>query len=157
MSFYRKLEKLQNSEEAQGKIVIVKCGAFFVSIGRDAVCLSLLLGLNVNCLNIGVCKVGIPVKYMMKYIDELEKIGHSFLIYDYEKNRRKYILKYSFEGVSVEETDKCFDCKRCIYLKEHGFNNDFDIFEVLSKKQEEKNNKKYEILSENKRRCYICS
>ncbi len=89
MSFYRKLEKLQNSEEAQGKIVIVRCGAFFVSIGKDAVVLSLLLGLNVNCLNIGVCKVGIPVKYMMKYIDELEKILY---ISKVEKNKRIYYL-----------------------------------------------------------------
>ena len=51
--------------------------------------LSLLLGLNVNCLNIGICKVGIPVNYMMKYKDELEKILY---ISKVEKNKRIYYL-----------------------------------------------------------------
>jgi len=37
-----------------------------------------------------------------------------------------------------------------MYLKEHGINNDFDIFEELNKKQEEKNNRKDKVLDENR-------
>ena len=35
MKFFKEVEKLQNSEEGKSKIIIVKCGAFFVSIGKD--------------------------------------------------------------------------------------------------------------------------
>ena len=138
MSFFRTVEKIQESKEAEGKIVIVRCGAFFVSIGKDAVILSTLLGLNVNCFKLRICKVGMPVNHMMKYIEELEKIGHSFLVYDYEKERKKYILKYSFEGKSVEENAKCFDCEKCEYYKTNARYREMDIFELLSKKQEGK-------------------
>ena len=46
MKYTEIIEKLQKEEK--GKIIIVKCGAFFVSLGKDAVILHKLLGLKIR-------------------------------------------------------------------------------------------------------------
>lgn len=40
MSFRKIVERLQNSEENEGFLILVRCGVFFTEIGKDAIILS---------------------------------------------------------------------------------------------------------------------
>lgn len=50
MKFLEIVEALQKEEKNQNKIILVKCGVFFVAIGNDAILLHETLGLNVTCM-----------------------------------------------------------------------------------------------------------
>ena len=54
------LEKLQN--EHNGYLILVKNGIFFIAIGKDAIALNQLLGLQLTCMRNGLCKVRISNK-----------------------------------------------------------------------------------------------
>ena len=73
MKFTESLEEFQKLEENKGKVILAKCGIFMVAIGKDAVLLHKILGLNVTCLKSGVCKVGIPLTHMVLYINDIER------------------------------------------------------------------------------------
>ena len=53
-------------KENQNKIIMIKTGAFFNSIGRDAIILEKILGLKRSCFGKGICKVGFPESYLNK-------------------------------------------------------------------------------------------
>ena len=57
MKYTELLEKLQN--ENKEHIILVKNGIFFVAIGKDAIALNELLGLQLTCMREGLCKVRI--------------------------------------------------------------------------------------------------
>jgi len=40
MKFISLLEELQSQEENNGKIILAKCGAFFIAIGKNAIFLN---------------------------------------------------------------------------------------------------------------------
>src|SRR5574344_2026324 len=128
MKFLDIVEELQKVKENEGKIIIVRCGAFFVGIGKDALVLSTLLNLKTTCIKRKICKVGIPLNSILKYTELLEQIGHSFIIYDYDKDTKKYSLKYEFKGKPVSEKEKCFDCEKCKYNKQNLNCDNIDIF-----------------------------
>ena len=71
MKFLEVVENLQSDVLNDGYIVLVKNGAFFVGIGKDAVLLHEILGLQVVCIREKLCKVGIPVNSIEKYISLL--------------------------------------------------------------------------------------
>lgn len=50
MKFLKVVKELQSKEENKEKIIIVKCGAFFVSIGKDAIILNKLFNLKLTCI-----------------------------------------------------------------------------------------------------------
>ena len=81
MKFLEMVEDLQKEEKNQNKIILVKCGVFFVAIGKDTILLHERLGLNVTCIKPGICKVGIPLSNGIKYTDELEKVGYGYIYF----------------------------------------------------------------------------
>ena len=81
MKFLEIVKMLKNKEENKNVLVLVKCGAFFVSIGKDAIWLSKKLGLKTTGITNGVCKIGIPIGAIYDYIDKFENLGYSFVIY----------------------------------------------------------------------------
>ena len=85
-NFFSIANNLENLEENKGYLIWIKCGAFFVAICANAVILSNILGLKRICIKQGVCKVGIPVNSIYDYIKKLERIGDSFVIYNYSKD-----------------------------------------------------------------------
>lgn len=80
------LEKLQ--EENKDHIILMKNGIFFVAIGRDAIELNKLLGLQLTCMREGLYKVGFQIKSLEKYISKLKDTKKSFQVYTYNKNTR---------------------------------------------------------------------
>lgn len=58
MKFYKFVEELRKLHP--NKIIMIKVGAFFNSIGKDAIVLEHKLGLKRTCFAKGICKTGIP-------------------------------------------------------------------------------------------------
>lgn len=123
MKFVKRIEKIKL--ENKDKIVLARCGAFVVAIGNDVRILSKIFGLKETCLRRGLCKVGIPVTYTLKYLELIEDKGYSYILYDYSKETKELVEKYKYNGINkVEEIE--LDCKSCKNYKE-----DFiDIFEI---------------------------
>ena len=148
MKFAEIVEEFQNSEENKGKVVLARCGVFLVAIGKDAIFLHKILKLNVTCLKSGICKAGIPVSHTLKYTDVMEKMGYSYVIYDYESKTKKFDKKYVFEGNNNPETAKSMDCKNCKYYKEHGSFDNIYIFDILEQREKEKKSKEWNMGNE---------
>ena len=138
MKFSKKFEEIKNREENKGKIVLIRCGIFFIAIGNDAVLLNRLYGLKVTCFKENVCKVGIPVSFISKYLDILEEDGYSYILYDYDKNTKELIEKYKFEGKLNTEQENCKTCKECAHYKPSCAYGNINIDELLKKREASK-------------------
>ena len=125
VDFVEELQKLNKN-----KVVFVKSGVFFNSIGRDAIILEKVLGLKRTCVTKGICKVGLPTNYvrenLSKIKEKLEKNNIGFVFYDEMKNGnlifkdRKYGILIEGEGKVINEDRKCNNCLNCnnnVYLK----------------------------------------
>ncbi len=64
MKFYEFIENLRKLNP--DKMIMIKTGAFFNSVGRDAIILEHILGLKRTCFAKGVCKVGVSVHTLKK-------------------------------------------------------------------------------------------
>lgn len=110
MKFVQEIEKLQ--KENEGTIILAKNGIFFVAIGKDAIILNEELGLKLTCMRKELCKVGFLVKNVEKYIEKLEKLGYSFILY--VKNEKDELEEiYRYKGKNTEETRNCLKCVDC--------------------------------------------
>ena len=83
MSFKKIVESLQQEEENQNFLILIRCGVFFVGIGKDAVILAERLGITNICFTEGVCKCGIPVNRMDKMLRKIIEKDISVAIYEY--------------------------------------------------------------------------
>ena len=138
MRFARKFEEIKNQEENKGKIVLVRCGVFFIAIGNDAVLLNKLYGLKVTCFKENVCKIGIPVSFILKYLDVLEEDGYSYILYDYEKDEKQFFTKYKFEGKINTEEKYCKECNECAHYKPNCIYGNINIDELLAQRKASK-------------------
>lgn len=111
MSFSNMLEILQ--EKNKGKIVLIKLGAFYVATEKDAVLLHNKLELKCTCFKNNTCKVGIPINSLEKYIEKLDKIKYSYIIYDYNKEKNELKEIYSKIGKQNKVVDKNINCLKC--------------------------------------------
>ena len=122
MSFSQMMELLQIKEK--GRIVICNAGDFYVAIGKDAILLNKILGLKVSCFKTEVCKVGFPIQSLEKYTELLIKSRYSYIIFNFDKNKRELLIIESCKGKRLnEETEEklnCYECKHCgrYYKKE---------------------------------------
>lgn len=73
MKLYKEIEEKQ--KENAGAIILVKVGIFYQAIGKDAVALAEPLGLQVTCAKKEMCKIGIPVKGIKKYLEKIARFG----------------------------------------------------------------------------------
>lgn len=71
MKYTELLEKLQ--KENEGHIVLMKNGIFFISIGKDAIELNKLLGLQLTCMREGLCKVRISNQKFRKIYIKIKR------------------------------------------------------------------------------------
>ena len=111
MSFSKMLEILQ---ERNGKrIVLIRQGAFFIATGKDAVLLHGRLNLKCTCFKDNMCKIGIPVASIEKYIDKLDKTGYSYVIYDYDKTKHEIKEIVRRPGRATRLTNKNLNCLKC--------------------------------------------
>ena len=86
MKFASRIEELKNINK--DRIMLARCGAFIIAIGEDAVFLSQIFGFKLTCFKSGVCKIGIPITYILKYLTLLEEKKYSYILYDYNKDTK---------------------------------------------------------------------
>ena len=128
MKFYEFIEYLQ--KENSGKVVMVKSGAFFNAIGRDAIVLEKVLGFKRTCHAKFLCKCGMPVSYVRENKETFEKRlkekNISIVIFDeikggkYKYKGKEYDILFNLDGESIDEDRKnvnCITCKNNIYGK----------------------------------------
>ena len=137
MKFSKRIEEIKNKEENTGKIVLIRCGIFFIAIGNDAILLNELYGLKVTCFKENVCKIGIPVSFLLKYLELIEQKGYGYILYDYEKETKELIFQYKYEGQKNTEKQTCKNCKECANYKGCSYSN-INIYELLNQKKAEK-------------------
>ena len=162
MKFYEFVENLQRLNP--NKIIMIKTGAFFNSIGRDAIILEHTLGLKRSCFAKGLCEVGIPVAYFKGNLEEIKKRFEDkklgVIVYDEVKDgknkykNKNYGIILELNGDNITETRKnvnCNQCKNNLYKKE---TNTYVIkqenYEKLARKVEEFLDNIKEILNINK-------
>ena len=135
MKFSKKVEEIKNKEEYRGKIVLVRCGIFVVAIGNDAILLNKMFGLKLTCFKENVCKVGMPVSFVLKYLELIEEKGYGYVLYDYEKNTKNLIPKYNYNGITNTEERNCKECKNCERYVEHNPYDTVNLFEAIEQRK----------------------
>lgn len=131
MKFYEFIEYLQKINP--DKVIMVKSGAFFNAIGRDAIILEKTFGFKRTCHAKFLCKCGMPVSYVRGNIEKVkEKLkakNISIIIYDeikggrYKYKEKEYDILFQIDGISVKENRKNINCSECennIYIKENN-------------------------------------
>ena len=135
MRFNQKVKELKKLEENKGKMVLIRCGIFVIATGEDAILLNKLYGLKVTCFEKDECKVGMPVSFLLKYLELIEDEGYGYVLYDYGKGTKELVVQYKFDGKENTEVQKCKICKECAYYKGCSYSN-ISIYELLEKKKE---------------------
>lgn len=129
MKFYEFIENLRKLNP--DKIIMIKTGAFFNSVGRDAIILEYTLGLKRTCFAKGLCKVGVPVAHFKENLENiknrLKEKNLGIIIYDEVKDGRykfkdkSYDVILELEGENISETrtnTNCSECENNVYVKE---------------------------------------
>ena len=117
MSFSNMLEIL--IEKNKGKIVIIKLGAFYIATEEDAVFLHKKIDLKCNCFKNNICKVGFPVNSLEKYIEKLNEINYSYIIYDINNEKNELIEVCSKIEKKHKESNKNINCLTCKGLSKY--------------------------------------
>ena len=135
MKFSVKVEEIKNREENKGKIVLIRCGIFFIATGTDAILLNKLYSLKVICFKEKTCKVGIPVSFVLKYLELIEKDGYGYALYEYDKETKELELKYQNKGRENIEQKTCKNCRECPNYKESCTYSNINIYELLEQRK----------------------
>ena len=107
----------------QEKILLISCGAFYIALAENAVILNEELGLKTICAQKEICKVGIPINSINKYIEKLDKTGYSYIILDYDKEKSKIIKKYEQYGEKKKYfkfNTGCYKCENIRHFKKRN-------------------------------------
>ena len=96
MKFAKRIEELK--EKNQDRIMLARCGVFIIAIGKDAIFLNQMFGLKLTCFKSEVCKVGIPITYILKYLEKLEEKQYCYIVYDYNRETKIIEEKYINEN-----------------------------------------------------------
>lgn len=163
MGFGKMMELLQIKNK--GKIVFCNAGNFYIAIGKDAVLLKELLGLQLSCFKTEVCKVGFPIASLEKYMGLIEETEYGYIVYylDKEKSKLEVVTQYNGKNTNKisKNNDICFKCGKGtkLYKKEDKYvlavTNlyETEIQEEKTKEEQEKQEKIKE--RQNKRKIWL--
>ena len=140
MSFSNMLEILQAKNN--GKIVLLRLGAFYIATGRDAILLHTRLNLKVTCFKNNICKVGIPVNSLDKYLEKIDKTKYSYIVYNYNKEKNELQLICEKEGKKNKITEKNINCLLCKGIDAYK---EDEYMQALNKMFEKKENEQPKI------------
>ena len=88
----------------RGKIVFCNAGNFYLAIGKDAVLLNEIIGLQLTCLKPEMCKVGFPINALEKYTEKLVEKRYSYIVYyfSHQKEELEVIEEYKGNKTNVK-------------------------------------------------------
>lgn len=136
MSFSQMVRILR--EQNRDKILLINVGAFYIAIEEDAVLLNNKLKLKCSCFQKDTCKVGVPIGSLEKYLDKIESLGYSYIVYKFEKKTETLEILKEFKGKANKTRRKNINCLMCKGTKLYA---DDEYMEALIKYYG-KNNKK---------------
>jgi len=116
------LEILQ--EKNRNKIVLIKTGVFYTATGKDAIFLNKVFELKCICFKKGICKVGIPESRLEYYLRKLEKLNIAYIVYNFDNQHERLIVKHEKDGVyhkEKEDNRNCLICKGIRCYKEDKY------------------------------------
>lgn len=100
----------------RGKIVFCNAGNFYLAIGKDAVLLNEIIGLQLTCLKPEMCKVGFPINALEKYTEKLVEKRYSYIVYyfNHQKEELEVIEEYKGDKTNKIEVNKsnCYICSK---------------------------------------------
>lgn len=132
MSFSKMVEMLRGKNK--GKIVFINAGAFFIAVEEDAVLLNNKLKLKCSCFQKNTCKVGVPLNSIEKYLEKIEKLGYSYIVYGFKKEAKRLEILKEFQGKANKVKRKNINCLLC---KGIGVYNQDEYMEALKKLYED--------------------
>lgn len=136
MSFSQMVKILR--EQNKNKILLINIGAFYIAIEEDAVLLNNKLKLKCTCFQKNTCKVGVPIRALDKYLDKIQKLGYSYIVYNFRKQDKILQIVKEFKGKANKTKRKNINCLMCKGTKLYA---DDEYMEALIKYYG-KNNKK---------------
>ena len=119
MKFNEGVIKMQ--EQNPGYILLVKNGIFYTALGKDAVVLSEEFGQKQTCGGNNICKCGINIKNLEKFIEQLEEKNYKYIVYDFIQGENLSLEEQFIpvlikdEGIDVTENRRKFECEKCWY------------------------------------------
>lgn len=132
MSFSEMAKQLK--EKNKGKIVIIRVGAFFIAIEEDAVLLNSKLKLKCTCFQKNTCKVGVPLNSISKYLEKIEKLGYSYIVYNFAKETATLEIIREYKGKNNKVKNKNINCLMCKGIEKYK---DDEYLEALRKLYEQ--------------------
>lgn len=96
MSFSQMAEILKQKHKEE--ILFIKLGAFYIATAQDAIFLNSLLNLKCTCYKNRICKVGVPVGSLQKYLDKLDTWDYAYVVYSINKEKNELVLEKQKEG-----------------------------------------------------------
>ena len=97
------------------KIVLMKSGVFYIAVAQDAVFLNKLLSLKTTCHKNNICKIGIPVNSLKKYLNKIDEAGYGYIVYCFDKENKEIKTEIIKDGKTHNELEinrGCLICKK---------------------------------------------
>lgn len=111
MSFSQMVKILR--EENKGKILFINAGMFYIAVEEDAILLNSKLKLKCTCFKEDMCKVGIPINVIDKHLEKIEKLGYSYIVYNFNKELGVITVIKEFKGKPNKTIRKNINCILC--------------------------------------------
>ena len=115
MKFNEKVRLLK--EKVGDKVLFVQNGNFYIAIGKDAVLLNELFNLKCTCFIKYLCKVGIPIRSLNRYLVALKEKEISYIVYKNINGELKVEENFDDVNKNIKAIYNlgCENCKNAIY------------------------------------------
>lgn len=100
-------------QENKGKMLLINAGIFYIAIEEDAVLLNNKLKLKCSCFQKNTCKVGVPINVIDKYLEKIENLGYSYIVYNLDKEKEELKVVKEFKGKLNKTKKKNINCLIC--------------------------------------------
>ena len=111
MSYSQMINILRQKHKEE--ILLINAGAFYIAIEEDAVLLNNKLKLKCSCFQKNTCKVGVPINSLEKYLEKIQKLGYSYIVYNFNKKEQELKLIKKYEGKKNRTKRKNINCLMC--------------------------------------------
>ena len=118
VSFSTMLELLQ--EKNNQRVVLIKTGIFYIATGKDAIFLNKVLKLKCTCFSENVCKVGIPETSLPKYLERLDRLNVSYIVYLFNNEKEMLVEECRNDGEYHKEKRPNQNCLLCSGLRRYS-------------------------------------
>ena len=122
-------------EENKGKIVLINAGIFYIAIEEDAVLLNNKLKLKCSCFQKNTCKVGVPINSIDKYLEKIEELGYSYIVYNLNKEKEELRIIKEYKGKANKIKRKNINCLICKGVGQYKDNKYMEAIRKLHEKQ----------------------